>query len=81
MIFCHISRELLDHCRSQAGEMGVAERCSLMQMPADDLGALADSCVDAVTKRSVMIYVGNERRAFEEMRRATLGAIMSVRRC
>lgn len=69
VVFSDLSRDLLDHSRSVAEEAGVAGRCSFVEAPADDLSALPDASVDAVTTRSVLIYVQDKRRAFAEFRR------------
>ena len=66
VIFGDISQDLLDHSRSLAREMGVLDRCRFVHAPADDLSALEDASVDAVTTRSVLIYVKDKQRAFEE---------------
>lgn len=52
-----------------AEEMGVSERCGFLHAPATDLSALADASVDVVTTRSVLIYVGDKAKAFEEFHR------------
>lgn len=69
VIFADVSQNLLDHSRSLAQEAEVAERCEFLCAPATDLSALDDATVDAVTTRSVLIYVEDKRRAFEEFRR------------
>ena len=69
VIFSDISQDLLDHCRSVALQMGVIDRCEFVRAPADDLSVLEDASVDAVTTRSVLIYVKEKRRAFEEFHR------------
>ena len=69
VIFSDISRDLLDHSRSLAREMGVLDRCSFVRAPADDLSAIEDTSVDAVTTRSVLIYVKDKQRVFEEFHR------------
>lgn len=66
VVFSDISRDLLDHSRVLAEEMGVKGCCEFRLAPADDLSALGDASVDAVTTRSVLIYVDDKRRAFEE---------------
>jgi arsenite methyltransferase len=66
VIFSDISQDLLDHARSLAGEMGVADRCEFQLAPADDLSALGGASVDIVTTRSVLIYVEDKRQAFQE---------------
>ena len=66
IIFSDISQDLLDHARRLAEEMYVADRCEFLLAPADDLSALGGASVDIVTTRSVLIYVEDKRRAFEE---------------
>ena len=69
VIFSDVSQDLLDHSRALAKEMGVLDRCRFVHAPAQDLSALADASVDIVTTRSVLIYVADKRRAFEEFHR------------
>lgn len=69
VVFGDISQDLLDHSRSLAERIGVVDRCRFLRTPADDLGELKDASVDAVTTRSVLIYVEHKRRAFEEFHR------------
>lgn len=69
VIFSDISQPLLDHARTLAEEMGVAERCSFVNAPAHDLGVITDESVDAVTTRSVLIYVKDKPAAFREFHR------------
>jgi ubiquinone/menaquinone biosynthesis C-methylase UbiE len=69
VIFSDISRDLLDHARLLAHQMSVADRCEFLCASADDLSALGDRAVDAVTLRSVLIYVADKRRAFQEFAR------------
>lgn len=69
VVFGDISQDLLDHSRSLAERIGVVDRCRFLRAPADDLGELKDASVDAVTTRSVLIYVEHKRRAFEEFHR------------
>ncbi len=69
VIFGDVSQYLLEHSRALAEEMGVLDRCEFLLAPADDLSALEEGSVDAVTTRSVLIYVEDKRRAFEEFHR------------
>lgn len=69
VIFSDVSQELLDHSRLLAEETRVIDRCRFMRAPAEDLGALEDASVDVVTTRSVLIYVEDKRRVFEEFHR------------
>lgn len=66
VIFSDISRDLLEHSRMLAHEMGVEDRCEFLLASADDLSEVGDASVDVVTTRSVLIYVEDKRRAFEE---------------
>jgi arsenite methyltransferase len=67
--FSDISQDLLDHSRSLARQMGVLDRCEFVHASADDLSALEDASLDVVTTRSVLIYVKDKQRAFEEFHR------------
>ena len=79
VVFSDVSRDLLEHSRALAEEAGVLGRCGFVEAPADDLSALGDASVDAVTTRSVLIYVEDKRRAFSEFRRVLkLGGRLSV---
>ncbi|HEY8173198.1 MAG TPA: class I SAM-dependent methyltransferase, partial [Dehalococcoidia bacterium] len=69
VIFCDISRPLLDHAASIAKDLGVDDRCSFVEAPADDLSQIADASVDAVTTRSVLIYVPDKAAALREFHR------------
>ena len=66
VIFSDISQELLDHSAQLAKQMGVADRCEFVPASADDLSAIPDGSVDVVTTRSVLIYVANKAKAFDE---------------
>jgi SAM-dependent methyltransferase len=66
VVFSDISTDLLEFCRETAGALGVSERCSFVQASADDLRGIADSSVDVVSTRSVLIYVPDKQRAFRE---------------
>jgi arsenite methyltransferase len=69
VVFSDISRDLLDFCREAAATDGVVDRCSFVTARADDLGAIDDGSVDLVTTRSVLIYVSDKERAFDEFAR------------
>ena len=66
VIFSDISAELLAECRRQAGG---DERCSFVEMSADDLGPIADASVDVVTTWSVLMYLADKQAAFQEIAR------------
>jgi arsenite methyltransferase len=69
VVFSDISRSLLDHCRSLAAQMAVSERCEFVEARAEDLRSITDGAVDAVTTRSVLIYVADKASAFREFYR------------
>lgn len=66
VIFSDVSQDLLDHDLARAERMGGAERCRFVRASANDLAAVDDASVDAVTTRSVLIYVADKQRAFDE---------------
>ncbi|HYW22614.1 MAG TPA: class I SAM-dependent methyltransferase [Terriglobales bacterium] len=69
VIFSDVSQDLLDRCREMAGDLDVLERCRFVRVGAEDLAELADASVDAVTTRSVLIYVADKARALREFAR------------
>ena len=69
VVFSDISADLLDHCRQAAESEGVAAQCRFVEAPADHLAGVADASVDAVTTRSVLIYVKDKAAALREFRR------------
>lgn len=69
VVFSDISQDLLDVTRDLATEMDVPERCRFVQASADDLTGVLEESVDAVTTRSVLIYVADKQRAFDEFAR------------
>lgn len=68
-IFSDISLDLLDHCRAAAAAEGLLDRCRFLLASADSLADLADSSVDVVTTRSVLIYVKDKAAALREFHR------------
>ena len=69
VIFSDVSQDLLDHYREAAAAEGLLDRCSFVQVPADALAAIADTSVDVVTTRSVLIYVKDKAAALREFYR------------
>jgi arsenite methyltransferase len=69
VIFSDISADLLDHCRAAAAAAGQLDRCEFVRASADRLTGIADSSVDVVATRSVLIYVEDKAAAFAEFRR------------
>ena len=66
VIFSDISEKLLNVCKECATETDVIERCEFLKADAIDLSAVESESIDAVTTRSVIIYVQEKQRAFEE---------------
>lgn len=69
VIFADVSQELLEVSRDLALELEALDRCEFVLARAEDLGPIADVSVDVVTTRSVVIYVEEKQRAFEEFHR------------
>ncbi|VAW30633.1 UbiE/COQ5 methyltransferase [hydrothermal vent metagenome] len=69
VVFSDISQELLDHSAELAQQMDAAARCDFVQASADELAGIADGSVDVVTTRSVLIYVADKGKAFQEFYR------------
>lgn len=69
VIFSDISADLLAHSKTLAQQMEVEDLCRFVCASADDLSALESETVDAVTTRSVLIYVSAKQRAFDEFHR------------
>ena len=66
VIFSDISQDLLDHCRAAASAEGLLDRCRFVLTPADQLTGVPDASADAVTTRSVLIYVKDKAQAMRE---------------
>jgi len=66
VIFSDVSAELLSHARQLAADTQLLDRCEFVEASADDLSAIRDSSVDAVTFRSVLIYVDRKDAALRE---------------
>jgi arsenite methyltransferase len=69
VIFSDVSQDLLDHCRAATEADGVLGRCGFVRASADSLTGIADGSVDAVTTRSVLIYVKDKAAALREFYR------------
>lgn len=79
VIFSDISEELLADCREIAETLDVVDRCDFVLASTDDLHPLNDGAVDVVMTRSVLIYVDDKRRAFQEFFRVLrLGGRLSI---
>jgi SAM-dependent methyltransferase len=66
VIFSDISRDLLAACRDIAVHCGLEDRSQFLEASVTDLSRVARESVDVVTTRSVLIYVEDKARAFEE---------------
>lgn len=69
VILSDISADLLAHSRSMAAKLGYEDRVSFVRARAEDLRPIDDGAADVVTVRSVLIYVEDKARAFEEFHR------------
>jgi arsenite methyltransferase len=69
VIFSDVSQDLLDHSRKLADELGSGDRCCFVRAAAEDLAPIADTSVNVVTTRSVLIYVKEKEQAFREFYR------------
>jgi arsenite methyltransferase len=69
VIASDVSKDLVSHTQSLAAERGVGGKMSFVQAAAQDLRVIADTSVDVVTMRSVLIYVDDKAAAFEAFHR------------
>lgn len=68
VLFADVSESVLETARETATDLGVSDRCEFLACPAQDL-AVADGSVDAVTLRSVLLFIPAKERAFAEFER------------
>lgn len=79
VIFSDISEDLLRHAEALAQAMGIRDRCQFVRASADDLSMLEAGSVDALTTRSVLIYVSEKQKAFDEFYRVLRpGGMLSI---
>lgn len=69
VIFNDISQDLLAHCRAKAHDIGLLDRCRFLLAPVENLTEIENDTIDVVTIRSVLIYVQDKQRAFDEIYR------------
>lgn len=69
VIFSDISAPLLEVCREYAREANLEDRCEFLNAGATDLSGIASNSIDALTTRSVLIYVADKPRALSEFHR------------
>ena len=67
--FLDVSAALLEACEAIASAAGISDRCDFVLADAQDLSALPDASFDAVTLRSVLIYVPGKLAAHREFLR------------
>lgn len=79
VIFSDISQDLLEHAETLAREMNLLDRCRFVRASADDLSMPEEGSVDALTTRSVLIYVSEKQKAFDEFYRVLkVGGQLSI---
>jgi len=66
VIFSDVSESLVELCTEIATETGLRDRCEFVVADAIDLSKIPDSSVDVITTRSVLIYVKEKQKAFNE---------------
>jgi arsenite methyltransferase len=66
LVFSDVSAELLQRCAERAAQMKISDNCRFVQARAEDLAGIGDRSIDAVTTRSVLIYVTRKRDALAE---------------
>ena len=69
VVFADVSRDLLEHSRGLATELGWIERTRFVEADAETLAPIGDASVDVVTTRSVLIYVAGKAEAFRAFHR------------
>ncbi len=69
VVLTDISALLLRYSEALSAERGVRQQCSFMECPADNLSAIPDASVDAVTTRAVLAYVDDKVAALREFYR------------
>jgi arsenite methyltransferase len=67
VVFADVSHDLLDLCRETAEALGVADRCSFVRAPVEELAGVGDSSTDVACTRSVLIYVKDKAGALSEL--------------
>lgn len=66
VIFSDISEPLLAVCKECATSTGIVDRCEFLKADATNLSAIGSETIDVLTTRSVIIYVQDKQKAFEE---------------
>jgi ubiquinone/menaquinone biosynthesis C-methylase UbiE len=69
VILADISAPLLRHTEEIAIQKGVREQCTFVEGPAEKCSGVATACADAVTSRSMLIYIQAKMDAIAEFHR------------
>lgn len=69
VLLTDVSAPLLRHAEAIAVDRGIRQQCSFIECRADNLSAIPDGFVDAVTTRAVLAYVTNKVAALREFHR------------
>jgi arsenite methyltransferase len=69
VIFSDISQDILDHDKTIAQKLDVMDRCSFICNSAVNLSDIDNESVDTATARSVLIYIKEKQKAFNELYR------------
>ncbi len=69
VIFSDISQDILDYDKKIAEKLGYTDRSRFIRASAENLSGIADESVETVTERSVLVYVENKQKAFNEFYR------------
>jgi SAM-dependent methyltransferase len=79
VVFSDISVKLITMIQTMIREMDLNDRCHFAIAPADNLRKVSSSTIDAVTTRSVLIYVDEKQAAFDEFYRVLkVGGRLSI---
>ena len=70
VIFSDISQDILTHDELVAKKLGVFDRCRFVCTQAENLSSIDDESVEVVTARSVLIYIKDKQKVFNEFYRA-----------
>lgn len=69
VIFSDSSEAVLEQAQATAEDLKVTDRCEFVTVSAQDLASIDDESVDAVTLRSVLIFIEEKEQAFSEFKR------------
>ena len=69
VVFADVSRDLLEHSRRLAADLGWGDRARFVEADAEILAPVGDASVDVVTTRSVLIYVADKTQALRAFHR------------